>query len=549
MFEPKVFLIVMDGWGYSLTKEGNAVLNAKKPTFDMLWKNYPHTLLSASGEEVGLPWGELGGSEVGHLTIGSGRVIYQNLPKITSAISDGSFYSNESLLKAIHEATIKKSNLHLVGLISSGGVHSHISHLEALLKLIEKKKFSGRTFLHMITDGRDTSPKSALMYLKKTQEIINSLKIEIYFSTITGRYYSMDRDHHWDRNIISYEAMIHATGLQAGSPEEAIKKAYERGETDEFIKPTAILNEFQKSSSWFSKFTKKEAVKSGKIASPVRENDSVIFFNFRPDRMRQIVELFLFPRQDMPDKVTLKNLCVVTMTNYNESLPVNVAFPLQHVESTLAKIISEQKMTQLHIAETEKYAHVTYFFNGGYPEPNPGEKWQLIPSPQVATFDLMPKMSANEITNYILTNTQTINYDFILINFANADMVGHTGNYEAAVKAVETIDAQLKKLTETFKNSYFIIIADHGNAEEMINPQTGEKDTGHSVNPVPFIAIHPSLKLTKPLPQMHKAAGLIADVTPTILNILGLPIAPDMTGSSLMESVVKPTLPEHLDRK
>lgn len=532
---PKVMLIVMDGWGHSLTREGNAILNAKKPTYDSLWRNYPHTLLSASGEEVGLPWGELGGSEVGHLTIGSGRVIYQNLPKITRAINDKTFFQNEFFIKAIAQAETKKSNLHLIGLVSSGGVHSHINHLEAILKLIKLRKFKGKTFIHMITDGRDTAPKSAHMYLQKAQEIIKALKLEVYFATVSGRYYSMDRDHHWDRNMLSYQAMVQSVGLQTSSAEEAINQAYSRGESDEFIKPTVILNKISKS-SLFKKSNDQTT------ATPIKDKDSLIFFNFRPDRMRQIVELFLFPRQDMPDKVTLKNLYVITMTNYNESMPVNVAFPLQHVELTLAKILSQNGLTQLHIAETEKYAHVTYFFNGGNPEPNPGEKWQLIPSPPVATFDLKPEMSASGITDYVLENCTKTGYDFVLINFANADMVGHTGNYDAAVKAVETVDLQLKRLTEAFPETFFIIIADHGNAEEMINPQTGEKDTGHSINPVPFIAVHPTLKLQAPLPEMDKAAGLIADVTPTILDLLGLPLAPDMTGTSLMSTVVAPTI-------
>lgn len=533
MRQPKVILVVMDGFGYSLTKEGNAVLNAKKPTYDFLWNNFPHTLLSASGEEVGLPWGELGGSEVGHLTIGSGRILYQNLPKITRAISDGSFFRNEFLIKTVNHAQKEKTNLHLVGLISSGGVHSHISHIEAVLKLVKKHGYTGKTFIHMITDGRDTAPKSAEMFLSKLEEIIADLKIEVYIATVSGRYYAMDRDNHWERSMLAYECMVNGKGESANSAREAIEAAYAKKETDEFIKPTLINGNFEKNSFINRVLNKKDHAVKGTI----QDNDSIIFFNFRPDRMRQIVELFLFPRQDFPQKTTLKNIQVVTMTNYNESMPVDVAFPLQHVEQTLAKIISDNHLTQLHIAETEKYAHVTYFFNGGYPEPNPGEKWKLIPSPQVPTFNLKPEMSAQQITDYIIEENQKTPFDFVLINYANADMVGHSGDYKATIKAVETIDCQLAKLTKSFPESYFIICADHGNAEEMINPQTGEINTGHSVNPVPLIISHPSLKLTGQQSTPNQATAMIADLATTVTAIMGLPNSPEMTGVNLLESI------------
>ncbi|MDO8513699.1 MAG: 2,3-bisphosphoglycerate-independent phosphoglycerate mutase [bacterium] len=535
MRQPKVILIVLDGWGYSLTKDGNAILNAKKPTFDYLWDNFPHILMSASGEEVGLPWGELGGSEVGHLTIGSGRILYQNLPRITQAINDKTFYKNEYLNKAIANAEIKKTNLHLIGLVSSGGVHSHISHIEAILHLIKTKHFTGKTFIHMITDGRDTPQKSAGMFLEKIQDIINELKLDAHFSTLIGRYYAMDRDHHWDRTRVAYSAIVEAKGYQANSAQEAIKQAYDRSETDEFIKPTIILNKFRKK-SLFTNLLNKDKGETAEF-TPVKENDSVIFFNFRPDRMRQLVELFLFPRSDMPDKLTLKKLHPVSMTNYNESMPIDVAFPLQHVKSTVAKIISENHMTQLHIAETEKYAHVTYFFNGGYPQINPGEKWQLIPSPPVPTFDKKPEMSAQQITDYVIEQNKATPFDFILINFANADMVGHTGNYKATVKAIEAIDRQLGCLTKTFPDSYLLIGADHGNAEEMIDSQTGETNTGHSINPVPFIIAHPSLKLSKPQPKTTDPAAMIADIAPTVLALLGLKPSAEMTGINLLENM------------
>lgn len=543
MKQPKVFLIIMDGWGYSPIKEGNAILKANKPNFDYLWRNYPHTLLSASGEEVGLPWGELGGSEVGHLTIGSGRIVYQNLPRITKSISDGTFFDNNYLNSAIDNAQKNSTNLHIIGLISSGGVHSHINHLEALLKLVKKRNFKGNCYIHMITDGRDTPPTSAPMFVKKTKEIISDLRINAQIASVTGRYYSMDRDHHWDRTILAYNAIVKGEGLNANSPEEAIKQAYDRKETDEFIKPTLInLSSSQNNQGLINKlFSKKENTAQNTNQEnivAIKEKDSLIFLNFRPDRMRQIVELFLFPRQDMPDKITLKGLSIVTMATYNESMPLNAAFPLEHIQTTMADLISEAGLSQLHIAETEKYAHVTYFLNGGKPEPHENEKWQLIPSPKVATFDLQPEMSAAGITDFIIEENKKTPYDFIMINFANCDLVGHTGNFDATVKACETVDEQLGRLVNEFPESYFVIAADHGNAEQKINPQTSEKSTSHTLNPVPCIIAHPNLKLSRPQNDIEHAEGMLADLAPTVLNLLGLKPSSEMTGYNLLKSII-----------
>lgn len=535
--KPQAILIVLDGWGYSPNPNGNAILLAQKPNFDYFWQNYPHTLLSASGEEVGLPWGEIGSSEVGHLTIGAGRVIYQELPRVTRAIRDGSFYNNACFNETIDHAKRHKSALHLIGLVSSGGVHSHIDHLFALLTLIKKKKFSGPSYIHIITDGRDTPPKSAHFFIGKLENYIKSLHLPTRIATVSGRYFAMDRDSHWDRTMSAYQAIVNGQGQTAPSPMAAVDLAYTRGETDEFIKPTVLVG--QPAPTFFQKIfssSRAEPKQPAQPVAPVGDNDAVIFFNFRPDRMRQLVELFLFPRQDVANTVR-KNLDVATMTQYSDQSPAKAALPSENVTNPIAKIFSDHHLNQLHIAETEKYAHVTYFFDGGHPQPNPGEKWILIPSPKVPTLDLQPAMSAAGIVDTVINLNSQNPFDFVLINFANADMVGHTGNIEATIKAVEAIDVQLGRLRLAFPDTYFFITADHGNAEVMIDPQTGEIDTEHSLNPVPFIAVHESLKLSAPPETVSQASGILADIAPTILSIYSLKPAPEMTGYNLLTSL------------
>lgn len=534
--QPKVILVVLDGWGYSQNKKGNSILQANKPNFDRFWQQYPHTLLSASGEEVGLPWGAIGSSEVGHLTIGSGRVIYQELPRVTRAIKDKSFYKNPVLLQAIEHAEQHHSSLHLVGLVSAGGVHSHIDHLKALLELIKKRRFPGSSYIHMFTDGRDTSPNSSPLYLEKIKEHIRHLRLPTRIASITGRFFSMDRDNHWDRTLSAYENLVDAKGQTYNSPEQAIDSAYGRSETDEFIQPSTIIG--PPSTSFLSRLlSKKGPASPSKPIGPIQDNDAVIFFNFRPDRIRQLVELFLFPRPDTPNKTMRRNLYIATMTQYNEGLPVKVALPPEHISNPLAKILSERNLTQLHIAETEKYAHVTYFFNGGNPQPHQGEKWYLVPSPKVATYDLKPQMSAAGIVDYAIRSHSQTPFDFILINFANADMVGHSGKLQPTIEAIETIDKQLGRLRQAFPESFFIITADHGNAEVMLNAETGKADTEHSLNPVPCLIIHDSLRLTTSAPEPNQPTGILADITPTILYIYNIAKSPEITGYNLLESL------------
>jgi 2,3-bisphosphoglycerate-independent phosphoglycerate mutase len=515
MKNPKVILTVLDGWGFNQNRTGNAIAEANIPNYNFIWHHFPHTLLSASGESVGLPWGEFGSSEVGHLTIGSGRVIYQNLPKINQAITNGSFYNNRSLNEAIKYAVEKQSTIHLIGLVSSGGVHSHISHIEAILKLIKSKKYKSPVVLHMITDGRDSPPKSAEIFLDKLEKICQNLRIDLRISTVCGRYFSMDRDNHWDRTLKSYEVMVDGKGKKASSPIDALKQAYSLNQTDEFIEPYLIVNE---SKPQF------KLISNQKFNTTIKDKDSLIFFNFRPDRMRQIVELFLFPRQDFPNKTQLKDLKITTLTEYESKLPVNVVIPPEKISNTLTQILSENSLSQLHVAETEKYPHVTYFFGGGNPEFHPEEKWLNVQSP------------AEQVTASLIEENSKTPFDFILANYANADMVGHTGNLAAAVKGIETIDRQLGILLKNFPDSYLIITADHGNAELMIDPQNNQPNTEHTINPVPFIIAHPSLKLANPMPTPNEPTGIIADVAPTILNIFQLPQPPEMSGYNLLES-------------
>lgn len=536
MNQPKVILIVLDGWGYSEKKYGNAILQAKKPNFDRLWREYPHTLISASGEEVGLPWGETGSSEVGHLAMGSGQIIYQELPRVSKAIRDGSFFRNQILLNALSYAKTRKSNLHLIGLVSAGGVHSHIDHIYALLELIRRKKFSQSSFIQMFTDGRDTPPKVASTYVEKLENRIASLKLPTKIASVTGRYYAMDRDSHWDRTFAAYNCLVASIGERADSAKEAVEDAYRRDETDEFIKPTVVYGQEEINSFW-QKLRKKQPIDKTQPMGPIKNNDSLIFFNFRSERMRQIIETFLFPQQNFKNKILRKNLFISTLTEYDKTVPVNVAFPPKKINNSLSKILSERKFTQLHLAETEKYAHATYFFDGGNAEPYPGEVWKIVNSPKVSTYDKKPEMSAPEITNELFKKTADSNYDFVLINFANADMVGHTGNLAAGISAVEAIDEQLGKIAKKFPESDILITADHGNAEEMIDPDGGI-NKNHSLAPVPLILIGKKFKKAKPNDVAPAPSGILADIAPTILSLLNVQKPPEMVGDDLTNSLI-----------
>jgi len=502
----------MDGVGLSEDRDGNPVTQANLPNLREISRNYPGTALQAGGLTVGVPWGEVGNSEVGHLAIGSGLVTYQDLPRINMAISSGEFFENKALLEAINHAKENNSAIHLMGLCSDGGVHAHIEHLFSLLRLINEKQFRGQVFIHMFTDGRDAPVKSALTYLSQLQQQIALYNVGAV-ATISGRYYAMDRDKRAERTQMAFDAIVNGAGQTANSPEEAVQNAYDRNETDEFIKPTIILPE-----------------------GHVKDGDAVIYFNFRPDRARQLTELFI--------KSQMKKLYLATMTQYDDNFTLPIVFQPQIVKSPIAKVIADAKLRQLHIAETEKYAHVTYFLNGGTETPFAGEERIVVPSPKVASYDQKPEMSAREITEKFLENLQSKKYDFIALNFANPDMVAHTGNLQASIQAMQVVDECMGKIIKATlaAGGAVVITADHGNAEELINKQTGRVDTEHSVNPVPFWLVTPDNKKasaeTRPQNHLESAVGgILPDVAPTILELLGLPIPKEMTGASLLNVI------------
>lgn len=519
-----VVLVILDGWGYSDTTESNAIAAAHKPNFDELWRNNPHTLLQASGEAVGLPWGEMGNSEVGHLNLGAGRVVPQDLPRISSAISDGSFYTNRALVTACQHVVKTGGALNLVGLASTGGVHSHLRHLIALLELAKRQGVQ-KLRCHIFTDGRDAPPRDSKAQVAKLEEEMQARGLGS-IASVSGRYYAMDRDRHWDRTKLAFEAIAEAKGPTATSAEAAIQQAYDEGFTDEFIVPTVIADQQHP-------------------ATPLREEDAIVFFNFRPDRIRQLTESFVrsdfdkFDRDDVP-----QGIHYVTMTQYEPSFPVHVAFEPLHVEDNLAKVISDAGLRQFHIAETEKYPHATYFLNGGHEEPYPMEERLLVPSPQVATYDQQPEMSAAQITDELCKRIESKEYPFIMANFANADMVGHSGNVDATVAAVQAIDQSLGRIAQACREAgaFLIITADHGNAEQMVDFKTGEPDTEHTTNPVPFILQIPpdaaesfSYDTTRlNLDPKAVPTGLLGDVAPSVLNIIGVRPPSGMEGFGLV---------------
>ena len=491
----KVLLCVLDGVGLSKIKDGNALINANKPNIDYLMKEYPNKGINASGTFVGLPDGQMGNSEVGHLTIGAGRIIYQSLELINRAIKDESFYSNESFLNAIRHAKENNSKLHIMGLLSDGGVHSHINHIKALLKLCKKEDFSN-VYFHIFTDGRDTFKESSISYIDDLNNEINELGIG-KICTISGRYYAMDRDKRWDRLKKCYDVIVNNTGNKCDDYKKYITDSYEKGITDEFIEPV-IIDE----------------------AGKIEENDSIIWANFRQDRAIQILRSLVDPNFDGFDRKIFNNLYLTTMMYVSDDVKSDIAFKKEIIDNTLGIYLSKLGKKQLRIAETEKYAHVTYFFDGGRDlDLNLCDR-VLIPSPKVATYDLKPEMSAREITSNLLEKMDN-NYDFIFLNFANGDMVGHTGNYNMTKKAIETIDEMIGKLyKKCVEDEYlFIITADHGNAEEMID-ENGNVVTSHTTNLVPFIVTDKNLNIDN--------VNKLSDIAPFVLNYMNLNLPDEM---------------------
>ena len=509
MKEP-VVLLILDGWGNRKKKDNNSVLLGKTPNYCNILEKFPSTELNASGTYVGLPDGQMGNSEVGHLNIGSGRIVYQDLTRIDKAIETGVFFENPVLKEAILNAALNKKAIHFAGLLSDGGVHSQFTHLIALLKM-SKALGAQEVYVHGILDGRDVPPSSAMTYIKRIKKEFKTIGIGS-LASIAGRYYTMDRDNRFERLEKGYNVMAFGEGLEANSGEEALTMAYERGETDEFVLPTAIPQK-------------------GKPVE-IEDQDTVVFFNYRSDRAREISRAFLDASfkafKTKPIKVNY-----VCMTEYDSSLKGPIAFPPEHLNNTLGEYISQKGLKQLRAAETEKYAHVTFFFNGGVEAPNKGEDRILIPSPKVATYDLQPEMSLPQLTDAVLEALDKDIYDVVIVNFANGDMVGHTGILEAAIKAVEVVDSALGKVEKKVleKNGKLLITADHGNCETMIDEKTGEPLTAHTLNPVPFILVS---KEGKSIHLKQDQDLALRDIAPTILSLLGLEIPKEMTGKSLI---------------
>ena len=517
-----VVLVVMDGVGVSFEKKGNAIAKAKIPNFKYISENYPGTMLRASGNEVGLSWGEMGNSEVGHLNIGSGLVVYQHLPRINLAIQDKTFFRIPAWKKAVEHAQKNKSDLHIMGLISNGGVHSHMNHLFAVLNAVKELKFKGRVFIHFFTDGRDAAPQSAVVFTSIVKDEIKKIGLgEI--ASVSGRYFAMDRNENWDRTKKTYDCLTAGIGEKTDDIEKAISDSYDKGINDEFIEPVVVV---------------------GKDNNPiglVKDNDAAIFLNFRPDRARQLTQSFVLPEFNKFPRQNISNLLFITMIDYGVEYPIDIAFPSQYVTNPIAKVISDAGLKQLHIAETEKYAHVTYFLNGGSEKPLAGEDRIIIPSKNVKSFDLKPEMSAYEITDRLILELERGKYDFFAVNFANGDMVGHTGNFKAGVEAVEILDECIGKIQNSVLGlgGTLFITADHGNVEEMINLETGEIDKEHSTNPVPFWIISSDIKMTARIEQVSQLepGGILADVAPTILEFMNLPKPAEMTGTSLLHVI------------
>lgn len=504
----RVLLCIMDGWG--INKHGcpkDAVTSADTPNFDKLKKEEKYTEIFADGEHVGLPDGQMGNSEVGHLNLGAGRVVYQELTRINKAIKDGDFFTNEAFIGAINHAKENDSSLHLYGLLGTGGVHSSFDHLFALIKLAAENGLK-KVYVHAFLDGRDTPPSSGAGFIDELEAELAKYNLP-KIATISGRYYAMDRDNRWDRVQKAYDCLTLCEGSTADSAAQAIKKSYEEGVTDEFVIPTCI----------------------GSEETRIHDNDSIIFFNYRPDRAREITKAFMFGDFDgFERKAVRKNLYYVMFTQYDETFKYPVAFPPQKLTNILGDVLEAHNIKQFRTAETEKYAHVTFFFNGGVEEPGKLETRKLVSSPKVATYDMQPEMSAPQVCDEVLKALENPEYKFILVNFANPDMVGHTGVFDAAVKAIETVDKCVGAIAQKAKenNVVMLLTADHGNAECMEDPQTHKPFTAHTTNPVPFLVINDK-------EAELKNTGALCDVAPTILNILGIVQPKEMTGESLIK--------------
>ena len=500
-------LMILDGFGNNPRKDGNAIELANTPVIDKLFKQNPNTIIKTSGLDVGLPEGQMGNSEVGHTNIGAGRIVYQELTRITKAIEDGDFFTNPELTAAIDNCKKNHTKLHIMGLLSDGGVHSHTRHLYALLELAKRKDFED-VYVHCFLDGRDTPPASGENFIAELEEKMAEKGVG-KIASITGRFYAMDRDKRWERVQKAYDALVNGIGEKAASATKAIEDSYQKEIFDEFVLPTLICN-------------------GDEPIATISENDSVIFFNFRPDRAREITRSLVdkeftgFERKYFP-------LYYVCFTNYDETIKnVHIVFKKDEIKNTFGEIIANKGLTQLRIAETEKYAHVTFFFNGGEEKQYKGEDRILVPSPKVETYDLKPEMSAYEVTDKVVEAIESQKYDTIILNYANPDMVGHTGNLEAAIKAIETVDTCVGRVVEALEKveGVALITADHGNSEQMIDYKTGEPHTAHTTNDVPLILVGKQAIL-KP--------GRLADLAPTILDIMGIEKPKEMTGESLIE--------------
>ena len=510
MKDKVTMLMILDGFGDNPNKDGNAIKLAKTPNIDKLMKKYPNTDIYTSGLHVGLPEGQMGNSEVGHTNIGAGRIVYQELTRITKSIEEGDFFTNPEFINAIDNCKKNHSKLHILGLVSDGGVHSHIRHLFGLLEMAKRRDFED-VYVHCFLDGRDTPPASGESYIMKLQDKMKEKGLG-KIATISGRFYAMDRDKRWQRVQKCYDALVSGEGIKATSAIKAIEDSYQKEVFDEFVEPTVICN-------------------GEKPVAKIEDKDSVIFFNFRPDRAREITRA-LVDKDFKEFETKPMDLYYVCFTNYDETMPnVHIAFEKELLKNTFGEVVSNAGLTQLRIAETEKYAHVTFFFNGGEEKQYEGEDRILVPSPKVETYDLKPEMSAYEVTEKVIEALENDKYDVVILNFANTDMVGHTGSLEAAIKAVETVDECVGKIVKVIqkKKGNLLITADHGNAEQMIDYKTGEPHTAHTTNQVPIILITDNKELKL------KENGKLADLAPTMLDLMGIKKPKEMTGESLIE--------------
>lgn len=501
-------LVILDGWGMSDNPDHNAILAARKPVWDDLWERCPHTAIKTSGSAVGLPAGQMGNSEVGHLNLGAGRVVYQEITRISRSVRTGSFFTNRTLTDAVDVAVERNSAVHILGLLSPGGVHSLDEHIHAMVRLAVERG-APKVYVHAFLDGRDMPPKSAEGPIKAIEDVFAELGGG-RLATVIGRYYAMDRDHRWERIRQSYDLIVEGKGeYTAPDAMTALNMAYERGETDEFVKATRI----------------------GDVV-PVQDGDVMINMNYRSDRARQITRPFIEPDFDGFERTVVPQLaCYVSLTEYNKDFDIPVAFPPERLTNVFGEYIANLGLHQLRLAETEKYAHVTFFFNGGVEQPNEGEDRILVASPKVATYDLQPEMSATEVTDHLCEAIESGKYDAIICNYANGDMVGHTGNYEAAVEAIEHLDLCLGRVTDALAKTdgQMLITADHGNAEQMMDPEAGQAHTAHTCNLVPLIFVGP---------KGHRLAetGALCDIAPTMLQMMGLTPPHEMTGRSLLDA-------------